>query len=140
MKFSELTPEQWAELQPYLDTAVLPVTGLTGDEMPYQATESLERLRDVLYPIESQFKGRIVTYPVCQYGLLTDQAGGQVENICAKLKQRGFRYVIVAAAFPVETNSRLIPSADLLIGTDTDGTPPSAAAVSEEIRKIWLGQ
>ncbi|MCQ6558013.1 DUF2487 family protein [Paenibacillus mendelii] len=140
MKFSELSPDQWAELQPYLDTAVLPVTGLTGAEMPFQATEALERLRDVLYQIESPFKGRIVTYPACQYGDLTDNAGRQVEAICAKLKQTGFRYVIIAAAFPVDPRSELIPSADLLFGTSTDGLPPAAETVSEAVRRIWLGQ
>ncbi|MGO4375464.1 DUF2487 family protein, partial [Paenibacillus sp. MCAF20] len=67
MKFSEIEKEQWEELRPYLDTCLLPVTGMDGSEQPYEATEWLERLRDIMDLIEIPFKGRVVTYPACHY-------------------------------------------------------------------------
>lgn len=63
MKFSDIEEQTWDELRPYLDTAVLPVTGLNGGETPWEATRELEYLRDALDLIEIPFKGRIVTYP-----------------------------------------------------------------------------
>ncbi|MBB3109303.1 hypothetical protein FHS18_001355 [Paenibacillus phyllosphaerae] len=139
MKFSELTREQWAELQPYLDTAVLPVTGLTGNEMPYEATEALERLRDVLDLVENPFKGRIVTYPVVQY-VEREGGGRELERICLSLKGIGFRFVIVTAAFNLNSFSDELVSADLIIDVKQDGTLPAGAEVSEAVRKLWLGR
>ncbi|TYP77742.1 DUF2487 family protein [Paenibacillus methanolicus] len=139
MKFSELTPDQWAELAPYLDTAVLPVTGLIGNELPFEATEALERLRDVLDRIEQPFKGRIVTYPSCQYADRSDGAE-QVEQICANLKAAGFKYVFLAAAFNAEAWIGKLASADLIVGTDAQGNPPQAEEVSAAVRKLWLGR
>ncbi|WP_219838812.1 DUF2487 family protein [Paenibacillus sp. R14(2021)] len=138
MKFSELSAQQWAELQPYLDTAVLPVTGLTGMEMPYEVTEQLERLRDVLDMIEQPFKGRIVTYPAVQYGPWTYEIAAHVSQVCNNLRTIGFKYVILAAAVPVLSEAK--PNADLMIGPADDGSLPEAAAVSESVRKLWLGR
>ncbi|MFC4103705.1 DUF2487 family protein [Paenibacillus xanthanilyticus] len=139
MKFSELTPDQWAELAPYLDTAVLPVTGLSGNELPFEATEALERLRDVLDRIEQPFKGRIVTYPSCQYA---DHGAGaeQVEQICANLKRSGFKYVILTAAFDIESWIGKVASADLIVGTDAQGNPPQSDEVNAAVRNLWLGR
>lgn len=139
MKFSELTPDQWAELAPYLDTAVLPVTGLSGSELPFEATDALERLRDVLDRIEQPFKGRIVTYPVCQY-VDKDAPAEAVEHICANLRSVGFKYVIVAAAFDTEAWMGKLAGADLMIGTDAQGNPPQSEEVSAAVRKLWLGR
>ncbi|WP_308639158.1 DUF2487 family protein [Paenibacillus silvisoli] len=142
MKFSELSAEGWAELAPYLDTAVLPVTGLTGEEMPYEATAKLERLRDVLDLIEIPFKGRIVTYPACQYGEWTPAFQGQLQHICANLRQAGFKHVVVVAAVHVPTDVEQggESGADLIIGPAEDGQLPTAAEVSEAVRKLWLGR
>jgi len=140
MKFSELTPEQWGELQPYLDTAVLPVTGLNGSEAPYQATEALEKLRDVLDLIEKPFKGRIVTYPTCNYGQWNTETARQIAEICRNLKRAaGFKHVIVAAAF---SEPLLIKAgeADLFIGPDSFGAIPGTESVSEAVRQLWMGQ
>jgi len=43
MKFSEFDGERWAELQLYFDTAILPVTGLAGNESPDEATAALPK-------------------------------------------------------------------------------------------------
>jgi hypothetical protein len=141
MKFSELTPEQWAELQPYLDTAVLPVTGMSGSEMPYEATEALERLRDLLDLIEVPFKGRVVTYPACHYGEWNEETAGQVSRLCMNLKLRaGFRYVVVATAFAAPETAAGEIGADVVIGPDVEGGLPSASSVGESIRRLWLGR
>ena len=138
MKFSEFNGGQWAELQPYLDTALLPVTGLTGAEMPHEAAEALERLRDVLALIEGPFKGRVVTYPAMQYGEWSSEAKRSASAICANLKRAGFKYVIVAAAFPVYNDPPA--QADLLFGLDEEGGLPAADAVNEAVRALWLGR
>lgn len=140
MKFSELEPRQWAELQPYLDTAVLPFTGLSGDEMPYEATEALERLRDALDLIEVPFTGRIVTYPANHYGLWDNGGAAQAAVLCSKLKQTGFKFVVLVTAFPVDTEAVSQISADLIVSVRQDGSLPPGTEVSEAVRKMWLGR
>ncbi|SFS81041.1 DUF2487 family protein [Paenibacillus sp. BC26] len=139
MKFSELSAEQWAELQPYLDTAVLPVTGLTGGEMPHEATAALERLRDVLDLIENPFKGRIVTYPACQYGEWTPAFITQLKGVCDNLRGIGFKHVIIVTAFYVASEG-VETGSDLIIQPVESGQIPSAAEVSDAVRKLWLGR
>ncbi|MFC4808512.1 DUF2487 family protein [Paenibacillus sp. GCM10023250] len=138
MKFSELNAEQWAELQPYLDTAVLPVTGLTGAEMPHEATLRLERLRDVLLTIEQPFKGRTVTYPAIQYGAQSPELAGQLREVCGNLRTAGFKYIILASAIPLQSAEAC--GADLAVGPDGDGALPEPGAVSEAVRTLWLGR
>ncbi|WJH37540.1 YpiF family protein [Paenibacillus sp. CC-CFT747] len=67
VKFSEIREEQWKDLQPYLDTCLLPITGLTGTESPWMTTEALEMLRDIMDLVENPYKGRLVTYPALHY-------------------------------------------------------------------------
>ncbi|MFC5650791.1 DUF2487 family protein [Paenibacillus solisilvae] len=137
MKFSDLSKEQWAELQPYLDTAILPLTGLTGSEMPHEATEALEKLRDVLDLIEGPFKGRVVIYPSCHF----DQGpgGNLAEELCRNLRKVGFRYIIAAAAYPLD-GADTLSCADLVIAVEADGSLPSKDSVSEAVRILWLGR
>ena len=51
----------------YLDTCLLPVTGLTGKESPVEAGDRLEQLRDLLDLLEIPYHGRTVTYPAWHY-------------------------------------------------------------------------
>jgi len=134
MKFSEIEREQWDELHPYLDTCLLPITGLTGAESPAEATEALERLRDVLDTIEVPFKGRVVTYPALHY---TYEFGRQqIEAVCGRLKREaGFRYVILAAAGP--SPGPEAPSADLYVAPGEDGAPPDKGMVSAAVQSMW---
>ncbi|MBM7564510.1 DUF2487 family protein [Paenibacillus sacheonensis] len=138
MKFSELSAEQWAELQPYLDTAILPVTGLTGAEMPHEATRQLERLRDVLATIEVPFKGRVVTYPALQYGQWSDAFAQQVKQLSLKLRSTGYKYVFLASAIPLPAAEET--GADLVVCPTMDNQLPEAGAVNEDVRRIWLGR
>lgn len=138
MKFSELTAEQWAELQPYLDTAVLPMTGLTGAEMPYEATKQLERLRDVLDTIELPFKGRIVTYPAVQYGEWSAAAAEQLRTVSGNLRSVGFKHVVLASAVHLPASGET--GADLVVCPDADNGLPDPGTVNESVRRLWLGR
>lgn len=130
MKFNDLSREKWTELRPYLDTCLLPVTGLAGNESPYIVTGTLERLRDLLQRIEIPFKGRIVTYPAYHYtgdGKASFAAG--LDDVCGRLKEGGFRYVIALTLLdPVPS----VPQADLVLGESC-----SAEAMNEAVRKLW---
>ena len=87
LKFSDISRESWPELQPYVDTCLLPLTGLTGMESPWEATETLEKLRDVIDRVEIPFRGRIVTYPAVQYG--REEGLEAVDRLCCSLREGG---------------------------------------------------
>ncbi|MUT65462.1 DUF2487 family protein [Paenibacillus sp. NEAU-GSW1] len=136
MKFSDISAEQWEELRPYLDTCLLPVTGMTGDEQPYEATTALERLRDVMDLVEIPFKGRVVTYPAMHY-TEKEQQSNVIDRMCERLKQSGFRFVVVATpANAAELNCK---SADLVLCPDEHGEKPAASAVASAIQTMWSG-
>jgi Protein of unknown function (DUF2487). len=134
MKFSDIAEEQWDELKPYLDTCLLPVTGMTGHEQPHEARLALEQLRDVMDLIEIPFKGRIVTYPAMHY-IHEGSESTLVSRTCRSLKESGFRFVIVISA----RNQRGLdcPEADLVICPDEDGGGPTAAIVSKAVQALW---
>ncbi|NDI34373.1 DUF2487 family protein [Chengkuizengella sediminis] len=95
MKFSEIEKNIWEEHQEYLDTCVLPYTGLTGDENPMETTKALEDLRDILEWIEIPFKGRVVTYPAVHFSLEGQYLESYFKTICLNLKKQGFKYIIL---------------------------------------------
>lgn len=137
MKFSEIESSTWEELRPYLDTCLIPVTGLTGDEQPYDVTLKLEQLRDVMDWVEQPFKGRIVTYPSFQYG--REEIAQDVNEVCLRVKQSGFSYAVVISA-GVELNEELIPEADLIVTPGriqavTQGEPEAFARA--QIQRMW---
>ncbi len=137
MKFSEFDGARWGELQPYLDTCVLPVTGLGGGESPAEATERLEQLRDLLELIELPFTGRIVTYPALHYAA-GSSAAATVEQTVANMRQAGFRYAVVVTL----TGELRQPDsqADLWIMPEPGGTMPEAASVSASVQAMWKRQ
>ncbi|MDQ8735431.1 DUF2487 family protein [Paenibacillus sp. LHD-38] len=138
MKFSEISKEQWEELSPFLDTCLLPVTGIADSVKPYEATEWLEQLRDIMDLIEIPFKGRVVTYPAWHYHRDRDQLMKDLNEWCSAAKNGGFRYVIVVTA---NKELRLESSAvDLFFGPGQDGELPQQAEVSTAIRSLWSGQ
>jgi 23S rRNA (pseudouridine1915-N3)-methyltransferase len=138
MKFSEITSEEWEELKPYLDTCLLPVTGMIGAEAPHEATAWLERLRDMLDLVEIPFKGRVVTYPAWHYIGSRQQLDQMVQEWCASMKRTGFRYVVAVTADP---GLRLAsPAIDLWLQPNQDGSLPQQSYVADEIRKLWSGE
>lgn len=138
MKFSEISSGQWEELSPYLDTCLLPVTGMTGTEKPFEATGLLERLRDLMDLIEIPFKGRVVTYPAWHYISENREFMGMLNECCASVKRAGFRYVIVVTA---NKDMNIACSAvDLFFQPDEEDNPPNQSDVSNAIRALWSGQ
>lgn len=136
MKFSDLSKEQWDELQPYLDTCLLPITGLSGEEAPWEAVVALERLRDVMDLIEQPYGGRVVTYPAVQYAASNDEAELQrtVNGICERLKKHHFSHVIVVTAN--EAFEHVTFSAADLVITSKQATN-EAEAISGLIESMW---
>ncbi|MGO4544943.1 DUF2487 family protein [Paenibacillus sp. 2TAB23] len=138
MKFSEIEKDQWEELSPFLDTCLLPITGMTLAVKPFEATGWLERLRDVMDVIEIPFKGRVVTYPAWHYYSDRTKLAADLESWCSSVKKLGFRYVIVATA-----DANLIlncPSVDLWVSPDAEGGIPQQKEISDAIRALWSGQ
>lgn len=140
MKFSDIESSEWDKLKPYLDSCLLPVTGMSGAEQPWEATQELEYLRDVMECVEGPFKGRVVTYPAFHYVEGPDAAGA-VNEICKKLKGAGFRYVIVISGHP-SVSSFVLPNADLLLCPESpEGEVMNAAEfreqVARDIRAMW---
>ena len=131
MKFNDLNKEQWDELKPYLDTFVLPVTGISGGEEPWEMTRELEKLRDVLEWIEIPYRGRIVTLPAFHYA----ESAEAVNEACRKAKAGGsFKYGIAVTA-----NERLdlsaLTEADLtfVLSPEDPEAPRRAAAAVEQL-------
>ncbi|RCX23285.1 uncharacterized protein DUF2487 [Fontibacillus phaseoli] len=139
MKFSEVEPGTWEELRPYLDTCLIPVTGLTGTEQPYEVVAALERLRDIMDWVELPFQGRIVTYPSFQYG--KEEISHQINEVCHNVKQSGFAFAIVISG-GVELGPDLLPDADLVVTPgrfDVAGGVTANQRVREEIQRMWQG-
>ena len=113
MKFNEINQENWQSLKPYVDTCILPVTGLTGNEQPWQVTHTLEQLRDTLAKFEVPFYGRTVTYPAVQYAV-GQNTREMINEICSNLKHTGFQFVVVVTIFNELTNWQLL-NCDLVI-------------------------
>ncbi|MDF2668499.1 MAG: hypothetical protein K0R67_805 [Paenibacillus sp.] len=141
MKFSEIDRKEWFKLKPYLDTCLLPVTGLDGSEEPWQAVQELEFLRNLLEFIEIPYKGRTVTYPAFHYVDYETPAPEIIDRICQRLKQSGFRYVIVmsgqasAVVGPLE-------HADLVLSSqDEEGRAMNSDAfktsVDRKVQALW---
>ncbi|WP_028544274.1 DUF2487 family protein [Paenibacillus taiwanensis] len=145
MKFSEISEAQWQQWKPYLDTCVIPVTGLTGALAPFQATASLEQLRDWLEHVEIPFHGRIVTYPA--YHFVDPSSDFQTVNgewtkldrLALELKAAGFRYVIAMSA-QVELPHQPLSNFDLVLTpfairiTESEN---SRQRISELVQTMW---
>jgi len=135
MKFSDLPKEKWDELQPYLDTCLLPITGLTGSESPWETVEALERLRDAMEGMEKTYVGRIVTYPALHY-VENVELGLLVEGLCTRLKTSGFKYIVAVTAdsrVAERLSGKDVPKLDLFL---TEEETRNGGAVSK-IGMLW---
>jgi|SRR5690606_15100990 len=130
MKFSEIKKEDWLALKPYLDTCLLPVTGLNGSESPVEAAERLEQLRDVLDLLERPYRGRTVTYPALHYTEAESEAQQLVADVVGRIREAGFRYVIIVTIIEAWEEME-IEGADLVI------TPNSTERISDLISSLW---
>jgi 23S rRNA (pseudouridine1915-N3)-methyltransferase len=137
MKFNDISKEEWTGLQPYLDTCLLPVTGLQGTEQPWEVTKALEKLRDALELIEIPYKGRVVTYPAFHYveGIHVEQ---HINALCARMKEAGFTYVIVLA---IHKNAQhwTLDAVDETFYIDLEQNSYSEikSRVSQQLQQLW---
>ncbi|MDH6671890.1 23S rRNA (pseudouridine1915-N3)-methyltransferase [Paenibacillus sp. LBL] len=137
MKFSEVDEQTWEELKPFYDTCLIPYTGLSGLESPWEVTAALERLRDFMDLAEIPFKGRLVTYPAIQYGKTEDIK--LLNEVCHNVKSIGFKYVVVMTA-DRELSEEDVPESSLVLSRrrfEDNGDTPLAAVVSEQISEMW---
>jgi hypothetical protein len=138
MKFNEIQQNDWDELKPYLDTCLLPLTGLSGEEPPWTVTKCLEKLRDLMDFVEIPYKGRVVTYPALQYKIEDDQMVAVVDTLCQKLKAVQFKYVIIITAddsiakLEFQANDLLI--SPFMLMEDVSAT---RIKIDFEIQRLW---
>lgn len=139
MKFNDIAAQEWTELKPYLDTCLLPVTGLTGYEDPMQVTTALEHLRDVMEVIEIPYKGRVVTYPALHY-IAGTGSSEQLDGIVHQLKKSGFRYIIVLTLYAEAINWKS-DETDLLIVVDKEQWVQQSEAIKsgifKQVQQLW---
>ncbi|NHN28703.1 DUF2487 family protein [Paenibacillus agricola] len=140
MKFSDVNEKSWDDLRPYVDTCLLPVTGLTGNELPWEATCALEDLRDALDLFEIPFKGRVLTYPALHY-LKGGDNMEQINALCAQLKGSGFKYVITVSAKAELEGVLAECDADLSFTlspqTLTESLPVEKKRIAEQLMQLW---
>jgi 23S rRNA (pseudouridine1915-N3)-methyltransferase len=132
VKFKDIDPGQWEELKPYLDTCLLPLTGLTGNESPGRATDELVLLQKWMDVVEVPFTGRMVTYPALHYTPASD-ASKFVNELCSSLREEGFRYIVLITAsgrFKEESFE-----ADLLLSQAV----MNAAEAVRLVQELWHG-
>lgn len=148
LKFSDIEEKTWDELRPYLDTAVLPVTGLSGGETPWKTAMELEYLRDALDLIEIPFKGRIVTYPAMHFisGARQGSYSLLLDEVCEGLKKAGFRFVVIVTAKSArDLGEELVGTkhADLVLRCTPDELKASSSdakrKAAESMSNLWNG-
>jgi 23S rRNA (pseudouridine1915-N3)-methyltransferase len=136
MKFSELDEAGWPDLQPYLDTCLLPVTGLTGDEAPWEMADLAARTGEWLYPLEQAFKGRTVTLPAYHYHDGSREAADRLTLLCERYRSAGFRFVILVCGRNGLLTEESV-GADLLVGPHSDGESPDSEALRRAVAALW---
>jgi 23S rRNA (pseudouridine1915-N3)-methyltransferase len=139
MKFNEIQQTEWAELKPYLDTCLLPMTGLSGDESPWEVTKALEDLRDLMDFVELPFKGRVVTYPAVQYRLDDYLMIAAIDRLCEKLRSDSFKFVILITA-DAPLAKLAFKAHDLMISPLTliEDINEARAKVISDVQKLWI--
>ena len=134
MKFSEMSKTDWMSLQLYFDTCILPISGLKGNEAPWQMADQLERLRDALDAVEIPFKGRVVTLPAVQYRTAEDeQFVLHISEIAANCKSGGFKHVIAVSGCADLINLSF-EHVDLFL------VSPQKNQALELVANLWLNQ
>jgi 23S rRNA (pseudouridine1915-N3)-methyltransferase len=138
MKFNDIKQTEWDELKPYLDTCLLPLTGLSGEESPWKVTKALEELRDLMDFVEIPFKGRIVTYPAVQYRLDDNQMIAAMDQLCLKIKSESFKFVILitvdASLAKLEFQAHDLMISPLIL---TENANEARARIITEVQKLW---
>ncbi|PZE21929.1 DUF2487 family protein [Paenibacillus xerothermodurans] len=134
MKFSDVAQSEWESLRPYVDTCLLPVTGLTGSEAPWEATQALEHLRDALDCFEIPYKGRILTYPAFHF-VSPEEDSSLLKQVCTRLKDNGFAFVVVVTAKAELGHSLNTVGADLSFALPPQVLNKSLLQVQQQISR-----
>lgn len=141
VKFSEIEQDQWSSVKEYFDTALLPVTGLKGNEQPWEVTKALKELRDALDFLEIPYKGRTVTYPSIHF-INEENGESAINTCCRRLKEAGFSYVVVVTANE-DLASLHLAEADLLffLNSSKSGVNPEEYKneIALKVQQLWFG-
>jgi 23S rRNA (pseudouridine1915-N3)-methyltransferase len=137
MKFSEVDANGWPELKNYYDTCLIPISGLTGEETPWEATNRVARTGEWLSPIEQNFNGRTVTMPAFHYCTWGSEDILRLERLIAQLRNNGFRYVILVCGTKESFSEAGIIGADLLIKPTVDNEHPDTQLLRQQIADLW---
>jgi hypothetical protein len=135
MKFSEIDENSWPELQPYLDTCLIPLSGLTGEETPWEATEKVARAGQWLAPLEQAFRGRTVTMPAYHYEAGGEEDADRINRLIGQWRGIGFRYVVIVSGQASLMGERL--NADLIIQPVPGEDEPNAERISKSVAALW---
>ena len=132
MNFSELEKDDWLGLRPYLDTCLIPFTGLNGHEEPWEVTQQLEQLQELIDLVERPFKGRIVQYPAVQYAPGDAEATVKLlSRIIDRVKATNFRYVVLLSIEPLDDQA--VPTrVDLVVNRES-----KKENVEDKILELW---
>jgi 23S rRNA (pseudouridine1915-N3)-methyltransferase len=135
MKFSEINADSWPELQNYLDTCLIPVSGLTGAESPWETTDKVALTGQWLAPLEQEFKGRTVTMPAFHYdtGSLEDRE--RLNQLAKQWRTNGFRYIVAICGQPMEMSWKL--EVDLIIGPTNDDEVTDVEKIRKSVTDLW---
>jgi hypothetical protein len=135
MKFSELDKEEWFNLQPYLDTCLIPVSGIAGGIAPWEMAELAASAGAWLLPLEKAFAGRTVTLPAYHYYDGSPEAIAGLRRLCAGCREAGFRHVVLVSGI-----AGLLPEdagADLCIQPQASGEMPDPEALHHAMTGLW---
>ncbi|WP_256757317.1 DUF2487 family protein [Cohnella sp. WQ 127256] len=135
MKFSEIDEASWPDLQPYLDTCIIPLSGLTGEESPWEATDKVARTGQWLAPLEQAFKGRTVTMPAFHYDADGNEQTERINQLIANWRKVGFRYVIIVSGQSLEPKEYI--NADLIIYPGAEEVEPDSPLISKRVADLW---
>ncbi len=137
MKFSEIDPRSWPELQLYLDTCLLPLSGLTGEESPAEATEKVARTGDWLAPLEQAYRGRTVTMPAYHYVAGSPEHIRKINDLIANWRASGFRYVVLVSGHALELPGA---QADLFLRPAAGEHEPDDQEIVKSVADLWRGR
>ncbi|WP_239614192.1 DUF2487 family protein [Cohnella mopanensis] len=135
MKFSEVDENSWPELQPYLDTCLIPLSGLTGEESPWEATEKVARTGQWIAPLEQAYRGRTVTMPAYHYDAGGAEDTERINRLIERWKAIGFRYVVVVSGQALPLAEAL--KADLIIQPNAEEEEPDFQRISKSVAALW---
>jgi len=135
VKFSEIDQASWPELQMYLDTCLIPVSGLTGVESPWEATEKVARTGQWLAPVEEAFLGRTVTMPAYHYDSSSREGIERLNQLCKLWRSNGFRYVIAVCGLPLALTNDL--DVDLILQPTSQDEAADDDIIHKQITALW---